>query len=174
MLVLQRAQASALRGFHRSMLLYRTTCRRHRVAHRTIHRPQPCEVNWITEVLSTEDLVDDVLGESREDRFLHVHRCVSIASAAARAFLPARLAAPLGGDLEGVSMAVGVVVCAPLCVAARASWHPRKSALRVVAFLAVSSCQKFDKTLHPNFTFCQKFTQSGWPRAPVHRLSIAD
>lgn len=42
--------------------MYLTPCRRYHVAHSNTRNPKPCEVDWIGEVVRTEDLVHYVLG----------------------------------------------------------------------------------------------------------------
>ena len=105
---LQRAQASELYGFFFTKLHKPKPRRRHRVAHRTAHRWEPCEI----EILRSQNVRDDeVVGEAG-DGFLSVSKARGSSGDSETADRGSHGGMrDVGGHVEGV-------VCASLCVEA--------------------------------------------------------
>jgi hypothetical protein len=67
---LQRAYTSELYGVIFTKLFKPKPRHRYSVAHRAAHRWEPCEIGWIVEMLSPENVRDDDVVEKAGDGFL--------------------------------------------------------------------------------------------------------
>jgi hypothetical protein len=69
---LQRAYTSELYGVIFTKLFKPKPRHRYSVAHRAAHRWEPCDIGWIVEMLSPENVRDDDVVEKAGDGFLRV------------------------------------------------------------------------------------------------------
>jgi hypothetical protein len=69
---LQRAQTSELHGIILVKLFKPKPCSCHRVAHRTAHRWEPCEIGGVVEILGSQNVSDDDVVEKAGDDLARV------------------------------------------------------------------------------------------------------